>query len=205
MIVCLSGWKRSGKDTAADLLVSDFNFKRVAFADSLKDMVAEQYGISRKSLDDQSLKESPIFKLPVDPKDPFSKMITDYMNPEFRSDAEGKLYWTPRALAILEGSVKRSVNSKYWTSRALSQIGPSDLAVVTDLRYKSEAAQVREYADTMGVKSLIIRINRFDTSPSQDPSERDMDDFLDFDTVIENRGTIQEFEEKLSSFIFSKL
>lgn len=205
MIIGLSAWKRSGKDAASDLLVNEFKFKKVSFANTLKDMVSEQYGIPRNSLDDQSLKESPLFQYPVNPQDAFSKMIAEFLQKELKADGNGKLYWTPRALAILEGSVKRSVNSAYWTSRALNQIKPGDLAVISDLRYKSEASQIRNYADSIGQKSLLIRINRFDESPSTDPSERDLDDYSGFDVVIENRGTLEEYLDKVSSLVFSNL
>lgn len=205
MIIGLSAWKRSGKDAASDLLVNEFKFKKVSFANTLKDMVAEQYDIPRSSLDDQNLKEAPLFQYPVAPQDAFSKMIADFLQKEFKADGNGKLYWTPRALAILEGSVKRSVNAAYWTSRALSQIKPGDLVVISDLRYKSEASQIRGYANAIGQKSLLIRINRFDESPSSDPSERDLDDYQQFDAVIENRGTLEEYLEKVSSLVFSKL
>jgi hypothetical protein len=73
------------------------------------------------------------------------------------------------------------------------------------MRYRSEAEQVRAYADSVGVKSLLIRINRFETSESRDPSERDMDDYQGFDLVIENKGTLEEFKEKLLEAVFSNL
>ena len=197
MIVSLSAWKKSGKDHAAELLIKNLGFKRLAFADVLKDMVAEQYGIDRKSLDDQNLKEKAILSLPVDPKDKFSEMVTNFMSREFAKGEDGRLYWTPRALAILEGSVKRSVNSTYWVSRALSKMQKGDRAVIADMRYRSEAAQIKEFADKSGIKSLVVRINRFDESPSTDPSERDMDNYGSFDHIIENKGTIEEFEDKV--------
>lgn len=208
MIISLSAWKKSGKDEASDFLVKKFNFKKISFANVLKDMVAEQYGIPRTSLDDQSLKEAPLFQYPVNPQDDFSKMVTNFLQKEFKKSENGQLFWTPRALAILEGSVKRSVNSAYWTSRALNQIKPGDLAVISDLRYKSEATQIRAYADSIGQKSLLVRINRFDESPSSDPSERDLDDYQGFDEIIENRGTLNEYLSKISDLTvssFSKL
>lgn len=205
MIVCLSAWKRSGKDGAADILVNEFKFNKVSFANVLKDMVAEQYGIPRESLDNQDLKEQPLFQYPAVPSDDFSRKMIEFMGKELKLDGNGNLYWTPRSLAILEGSVKRSVTSKYWTGRALSLIKPGDLAVIADLRYKSEVEQVQKYAQSIGEKSLIIRINRFDESPSTDASERDMDDFEGFDYVVENRGSLEEFQDKIREIVFSNL
>ena len=50
-VVFLSGYLQSGKDTVGNYLVERFNFKRVAFADILKDEVSELYNIPRSLLD----------------------------------------------------------------------------------------------------------------------------------------------------------
>ncbi len=208
MIIALSAWKGSGKDAMAKILVEKYGFKRVAFADVLKDMVAEQYGIDRTSLDDPERKESPILSMPVESKDRFSEMIHRFMRGEFRG-AHGErpgesgadpLYWTPRALAILEGSVKRSANSQYWVQRALSQIKPGERVVITDMRYRSEAEQIKEHAKLAGVRMNTLRIDRFDASPSLDPSERDLDAY-DFDFYLINKSSLQEFENNIDSFV----
>jgi len=205
MIVALSGWKGSGKDTAASILVEKYGFRRIAFADVLKDMVADQYGIDRTSLDDPKRKESPLLNMPVLSTDKFSEMIHEFMIGELR-DAEGKgikdygfqqqLYWTPRALAILEGSTKRSANSQYWIKRALSQIKPEENIVLTDMRYQSEAVQVHRFGEDCDHKILTVRIERFDSSPSVDPSERDLDSYS-FDYTVPNKSTLKDLADKI--------
>lgn len=211
MIIAISGWKKSGKDHAASIL-KDYNFRQVSFAAPLKDMVAKTYDLDRESLDNQDLKEVPLLHLPVKPSDSFSSMIRDKLLLEFKYEDNTQfhptrgldgLYWTRRAILILEGSVKRSVTSSYWVSQALNSIKNNDLAVITDLRYKSEADQIRAYGESIGEKVYIIRIDRFDTSPSQDPSERDMDDYGQFDMKISNRGTLEEFTSKIEQLAFN--
>jgi adenylate kinase family enzyme len=198
-IIALSGWKGSGKDTLAKFLIENHGFRRVAFADVLKDMVSEQYGISRKSLDDSSQKERAILDLPVDPQDGFSQMITNFLYKEFRT-ASGQVpelgqasFWTPRALAILEGSIKRSVNSRYWVQRALQTIAKNEKVVLTDMRYGSEMTQIVEFAEKNDQNLVTVRIERFNSSPSSDPSERDLDN-ADFDITIDNRGDLKDLE-----------
>ena len=221
-VIALSGWKQSGKDTAADYLIKEHGFLRFGFADILKDMVAEQYNIPRESLDKPELKEQPLFQYPVNPQDDFSCMIAKFLVKEFATkfgNGEiGKqtsqfsepwqhfdLFWTPRALAILEGSVKRSVTSQYWVQQVINQINnlktPSKLIdgeakgnfVITDLRYRSEVAQLEE---AFGENLQVVRISRFDSSPSSDPSERDLDDYK-FSNIIENKGTLEELYTKV--------
>lgn len=216
-VLALSGWKKSGKDTAAEYLVKEYGFVRFGFADVLKDMVAEQYDIPREHCDDPAYKEKAITTLPVNPQDEFSKMIASFMYKEFR-DLEGNIpegpdnlagsYWTPRALCILEGSVKRSANSSYWVQRVISKIKKLNSTeakisgvVISDLRYKSEVAQLKEAFKDVREDLIPIRINRFETSPSTDPSERDLDDY-EFDITIDNvNGSIYNLYKNLDQIM----
>ena len=224
-IIAISGWKRSGKDTLAEYLIKEHNFMRIAFADPLKDMVAQEYDIPREHCDDPAFKEAPILHLPVMPKDAFSLNLSKFMCKEFRSadgrtpmelvtDASGavlglmsykqvfgapdatQVYWTPRALCILKGSSNRTVRSDYWVEAAIKKCKryahPSnDLQgfVISDLRYRSELDQLRR---AFGKDLVTVRVNRFDTCESQDPSERDLDN-AEFDVIMNNKGTLTEF------------
>lgn len=220
-VICLSGWKQSGKDTLAGHLIEKFGAVRTSFADPLKDMVADQYGIDRTSLDDPSRKESPILTMPVNPQDAYSRMVAQFLIKELRN-AKGKqpesysdhyqlgfqgrfsevletVYWTPRALAILEGSTKRSVTSKYWVQRAINSMKDKnvDLHVISDLRYKSEMQQLR---DAFGSDVVFVRVNRFETSPSSDPSERDLDDAT-FDYYVNNKSSKEEAFSRIEEIL----
>lgn len=222
-VLAISGWKGSGKDTLAYYLVSKGG-TRVSFADPLKDMVAEEYGVSRASLDEPLLKEKPILSLPVDPKDAYSRMIAEFLFKEFRTsgglqaakfvyqgdDFYGdtqtgygicRLYWTPRALAILKGSTNRSVRSNYWVQKAIEKVKKTEgLVVISDLRYRSEMDQLKQ---AFGDDISFIRVERFDMSPSDDPSERDLDG-ANFDYRINNRGTKEQAYQQLDNFLASK-
>jgi hypothetical protein len=220
-IIALSGWKGSGKDTVAAYLERAHGFKRVSFADPLKDRVSEQFGIARTSLDDPNLKEQPLLKLPVNPRDRYSRMIAEFMFKEFRSSngtqpcgfeyrngefyglfpvdprtgapveatnnnsiTEGyRLYWTPRALAILEGSTKRCADTHHWVKQAVAKMEPNGLYVISDLRYKSELDALNSAAPN---SVIAVRIERWEKSPSDDPSERDLDDYP-FPFQLDNR------------------
>jgi len=218
-IIALSGFKQSGKDTSADYLVKNHDFTKFSFASALKDMVSEQYDIPRCYCDDSKWKEQPLKQYPVDPKDPFSEMICDYMIKEFanvqyepeRYDVD---FWTPRSLCILEGSVKRSVNSGYWVQRIIKDIQIKDAKasalyiikeeeykggyyVISDLRYRSEIEQLKQ---EFGIDLITIRLDRFDSIDSNDPSEHDLDNYK-FDYVIKNREFKEELYKKLEGII----
>jgi hypothetical protein len=115
-------------------------------------------------------------------------------------DQPKKLYWTPRALAILKGSTNRAVNSEFWTadicSSALNSVLNQNCGVIiTDLRYCSELVALKQ---AFGDSLKTVRINRFDVNPSSDPSENDLNSSV-FDINIENKGSREEFISKIQS------
>lgn len=231
MIVCLSGWKFAGKDECCRYLIEKHNAIRVALADPLKNSVAREFDIDRTSLDDPKRKELPILSMPVAPKDKFTGMIAEFMIKEFRGVHGDKpdtftwaddgtflglwdggtesagladvVFWTPRALAILDGSTKRAVNPNWWTDRAFNKIKEylenDKLVAVTDLRYKSEIAQFKK---EFGDQAVFIRIKRHEESPSNDPSERDLDGY-EFDYYLDNTGTLENTYEQVEEILRS--
>jgi hypothetical protein len=242
-VVAISGWKRSGKDTVAGQLIETEGFKRVAFADPLKDSVAREYSIPREHCDDPAFKEAPILHLPLSPKDAFSLGLSKMMFKECRSEdgktpfdfhvdpsgafmgivgydtaftereAVKQLYWTPRALCILKGSVNRTVRSDFWVQAAINSIkGQAEPMhkidfdghknfVISDLRYQSEVNQLRQ---AFGKDLITVRVNRFETCNSQNASERDLDNGT-FDVIIDNTASLEELQLKVQQLVKERL
>jgi hypothetical protein len=216
MMVLLSGYKGSGKDALAKELVEKYGYRRIALADILKNMVADQYGLSEKQLHDQSLKETALKQYPVEMKDAFSEHLNSFLVGEFRTangqipsiggvvnndgqlmmvvgDGElQQLFWTPRALCILEGSVKRSADSNYWVKRAVHNVELNEKIVISDFRYKSEHEAIGEAMMLKNSGIITVRIDRFSESPSSDPSERDLDNFV-HNITIKNDSSLEDF------------
>jgi hypothetical protein len=196
-LIAISGWRGSGKDTAADYLVAEYGYTKMSLAKLLKDLVSEQYNIPRNYMDDRVLKEAPLPNYPVIPGDSFSARIQSMLATELTSG-----YWTPRALCILEGSIKRSVYSNYWTRYVISRMDPNKKYVISDLRYKTEADTFRMLLPKEEL--LLLRINRFDSIDTNDPSERDLDDYS-FDCYIhQNIQTIPDLYQALRFLVGSQ-
>jgi hypothetical protein len=219
-IIAISGWKRSGKDTAANFLIKNMDFKRVGFADPLKEMVAQEYNIPIHYCYEDNFKEKPLLQYPVDPQDDFTMTISKLLKDEFKS-IDGlsyqqlgekdmglvlteTMYWTPRALCILKGSINRAVTSDYWVKQAV-KLANEELndsfnkgVVISDLRYRSEVEQLR---DSFGDKLVTVRISRFDSVDTTDPSERDLDDYK-FDYTIQNKGTIENLQDAITGVVY---
>lgn len=200
-VLAISGKKKSGKDTAANFLVREKGFVRLGFADILKDMASELYDVPRSWFDDSEYKEAPIVKYPVITKDDSAQLIHNWLDPEFK-ELNGTLYWTPRALAIMLGSVSRAVDSGYWVHRVINQIAfdPNNAEknfVISDVRYKSELELLNAF---FGKSLITMRLNRFEETSSKDPSECDLDSSV-FDIVIRNSEKAGVSKEDLYSMV----
>lgn len=60
LVISLSGYMGSGKDTAADALVNNLGFTKVSFAAPLKEATSILTGLSVDMLNDQKIKQSPL-------------------------------------------------------------------------------------------------------------------------------------------------
>lgn len=230
-VIMTSGYAGSGKDTLGHIMASAFGFKRIAFADKLKDIVSEQWNLDRSKLDSHVFKKMPLLHLPVSGKDALSKAIFDQVIERFSTqdgtsykrgganqlkwtdngywEVDGKkLYWTPRALMIAEGCQKRSVDPDYWVKQAISG-APKDqfgqlpmMIVITDWRFDEHLAT----AEMLPYHKLItVRIDSKVEPVSQDSSERYLDNYK-FDARVWNDLTSldnfeKEIREKLGPFI----
>lgn len=193
-IIMVSGWKGSGKDTFSSFLTSKYGFKRIAFADVLKDQVSRRYCINRYIFDDQSKKEEPLSDFPVSDSLLTADMLDHY---KFRY---GRRYHTPRSLLILEAKLARSINKNVWVEYVADQIRSYDYdrIIITDYRYNNEYHVLKELFPHH--KIITIRINRFDTLSCIDQSEHSLDKF-NFDFIINNKGTISDLKKEAEVFI----
>ncbi len=63
LFIGLTGYAGVGKDTLADIMVKDYGFIRFAFADKLKNILSDIYGVPRQLFDDRALKNEPCREL----------------------------------------------------------------------------------------------------------------------------------------------
>jgi hypothetical protein len=192
-VIALSGWKGSGKDFAADYLVSHYGFTRIALADILKEHVANMFGIPVAACHDRLQKEVGIPSLPVRSVDLFSDQLHKLLTSELASG-----YWTPRALCILVGSTCRAVDPDYWVRQVVKQIRqrPEGRYIITDMRYRNEAAVfLRE------IPNIVLgRVLRAPGPGTDDPSENDLNDYQ-FPVVLNNYGAAIDYYRQLDILV----
>jgi hypothetical protein len=164
----LAGYAGSGKTTAAYLLAKHLPKSRLlAFADRVKDEVAEQYGLPRPLLDTQEGKAS-LYK-----------------------DTQ-----TVRDLLIqLSAERKHTMNNPaIWAEYVKKELQNPDIEhwIVHDWRYKAEYDCMKSVPDIV-LHTLRIQTHR---APPTHPSERELDD-QPIETTVWNTGSLEELEATL--------
>lgn len=176
MIIGISGYARSGKDTAANHLVNKYGFSRYSFAAPMKEAM---YRLNPVVFSD-SIGEFR-YKNLVDVYG-LDKAKDDY--PEIR-----------RLLQVFGTEVGRDMfGANFWVDITLNSI-TSKNAVITDVRFKNEADAIRSAGGE------IWRVNRFGIGPvTNHASEIDLDDY-DFDNVINNDLSVVELNRVIENII----
>lgn len=120
-LIGISGYARSGKDTAAKAL-TDIGWTRKAFADALK----RDAGLA--------LRNSLLAGNFNPPQDEVAPWFTD---PSMKE--------TYRPFLVEYGRAMRALRPEYWIARLALEIGPDSCYVITDVRYANEAEWIRRH------------------------------------------------------------
>lgn len=122
ILVGLCGYARSGKDTIAKSLINMLNFKRLSFADTLKEDLNEFFRIP--VMEDLNKKGITLPLEAIDFVNPVNNEVKEVLRPY--------MIWFGERMKELNGI-------HHWTNRAFSQIGEDDRKLVlTDVRRLNE-------------------------------------------------------------------
>lgn len=184
-IVGLSGYARSGKDTAAEGL-SSLGFIRIAFADKLRDFLYEFNPIVEYSDPFQELS----FNRHVEQKR--VRQVID----EFGWDGYKETKWADdirKQLQVLGTECGRKiVSDTIWVDALLDNLPyPDGKYVVTDVRFPNEADGIR----ARGGK--IYRVEREGIGPANNHFSEVALDGYEFDGFIHNDGPVAEFKHSV--------
>jgi len=186
MIIGMSGRMSSGKDSVGAEFVNRELGERYAFADSLKEMCIDAFGLDPKltfgTQDDKlTLTKSRWDTISL----PASKRI------EYRDkaiDPEKEFLSIREILQIMGTDIMRSFDDNVWINLTFAKIekyAVRPYSVITDVRFKNEAKAIEEAG------GMVIRLRRNETQESAHPSELEMDSYP-FKHIIDNRSMTME-------------
>jgi hypothetical protein len=176
-LIGLVGYKGSGKDTVANILVNRYGYHKLSFASKLKDMVADLYGLDRVML------EGVTEQARLEREKPLRKISN-------KSARE--------ILQLFGTEVCRHIHRNTWVDYLIRQIKPGQKYVITDCRFINEATAIIRVPN-----SFLLGIIRPDTDPKIDEvaiheSEAYISMIHEFcDDKIYNNCVIEELEKKV--------
>lgn len=202
-IIALTGSAGTGKDTAADILVTHCGFTKLAFADALRAEVQSAFNVPAELLTRRDLKEMPTEALAyVECADMgFIGAMLRYTLAQDEDETVGRSLLTqprpPRAIMQLWGTeYRRAQRINYWLDmlrvriHQLNTLDGRTRFVIADARFENEAALVR----AMGGVVWQITRDGIERVEGQHASATD-GSRLNPSVVIDNSDTLHSLRE----------
>lgn len=178
MLIGITGHKRHGKDSTADVFVK-FGYTKHAFADPMKDALCLIFGWTREYIEDH--------KDEVDPEWGISpRMALVYLGTDYGQ-------WTLGKVPTFAEKTGRLL----WVKRLLKDYSPEDKWVISDVRFPHE----EEYIHGLG--GTIILVDRPSVLPDLTiESERSILEVY-WDMFICNDGSLQDLQHNAEFLVHS--
>ena len=176
IIVGITGFKQHGKDTAARVLTERYGFKKVSFADGLKQAVALVLRVPVERFEDNDFKESV-------------------------HEPSGLTYRQWLQQIGTEGFRARYAN--VWVDWTMAEIAAQGWrrVVFTDVRFPNEAQAIRRFDG----ETTLIRVTNPNKAPSGDLHESEVHiPNLEVDIDIWNNNTVVDLQQRIEAYALSR-
>lgn len=196
-IIGLSGYARSGKDEAAKVLVNEFGFTRVAFADKLREVLYALNPIVAPSKELYFTRSKAVVNL--------QEVIDVYGWDNYKETEYGaEIRRLLQRLGTEAG--RQTLWDSIWVDAALTGHPEDARLVVTDCRFPNEAQAIKDRGGVM------VRIKRHGPDgillgPATAPdgtvhaSETSLDDWSFDYTVMNDYDTVDKYHNHIRRFI----
>lgn len=173
MIIGLVGKKFSGKDTCAGHLIVHYHFKKLTFAQALKDVCQYLFLLSDQQLHDHAWKEKKIDQWGLTPREIMQKVGTDLFRNHFDKD-----FWLKQFQIRFD---------------QMQKDGPQRI-VCSDCRYQNEVDLIKKLG------GVIIRIDR-DLINDDDEHESEKLNIQHIDYTICNNDSLESLYAQIDAIL----
>lgn len=169
MIIGLTGYAQSGKDTLAKMLVEQYGFERRAFADPIRNLLYEMNPMAGS--------EPLRIKVDVEGWDKAKQ------HPEVR-----------RLLQYLGVAARDILGDKVWINATFAGMELNKNYVITDIRFLNEARALKDLTGYPNLNTYLWRVTRTGVGPVNGHVSESQMDTYDADVTFDNSGTIEDLE-----------
>lgn len=196
MIISISGKKGSGKSTLSLELINN-GFIKISFADFLKEVCAKLYDFPHEWTLSQEHKEM-ILEIPYVWNEEKCKELSLLIDEEIKFDGvEVEFYTIRHMLQYIGTEVLRKHDSDFHVKKTIERIDNKKNYCLDDTRFENELKILKSSPYT-----LAIRVNRSSLkSVDEHVSEKALDNYKDWDYVIENNGTLEDLRIKAKEIV----
>jgi len=185
-LIGLSGYARSGKDEAAKVLVEEFGFTRVAFADKLREFL---YALDPDVLCEYDGQGKPHLGVST------VRKIIDNVG----WDGYKETQWKDPIRKLLQRlgteAGRQTLWDSIWIDAALTGFDDNAKIVVTDCRFPNEAQAIKDRG------GIVVRVSRKGVGPANaHASETSLDDW-DFDYALHNDYSLEVYRDHVRGFV----
>jgi len=170
-IIGLTGYAQSGKDTVANILVEKYGYKKIAFADKIRDFLYAMNPLVACS------------------PSGYLQGLVDLVGWD-------KAKQEPQVRMLLQNvgvAAREVIAEDIWIISALANVGVDDKIVIADVRFENEA----EILKSLG--GQIWRVKRLGVEAvNRHISETQMDGYK-VDQIFINNGTIEDLENLIQT------
>jgi hypothetical protein len=172
MIIGLTGYAQSGKDTVASFLVEHYGYKRVAFADKIRDLL---------------FKMNPIVKPGLRLQDAIEEMGWE--------KAKVRIPEVRRIMQELGVGAREVFGENHWVVEAYKDMDLNANYVVTDVRFANEASWVKAFDGD------IWRVTRAGVGPVNGHVSESELESIPYDALITNDGDLKDLFSEVAEAI----
>lgn len=128
MIIGLCGLIGSGKDSVAEFLVEKHNFKRLAFADTLKDVACLLFDFDRNMIEGKDSEQRKI-----------RESADEYWSKKFGFDFSPRL-----SLQMIGDGLRQVTHPDLWIWKVENELKKYENVVISDVRYPNEVNMIKK-------------------------------------------------------------
>lgn len=192
-IIGLSGFARVGKDEVAKILVEDFGFVRVAFADKLREMLYQLNPVIAVEVEDWQVNVGIDEKVIRSGHDEYPVYVQDVID-TYGWDGYKETQYKDEIRRLLQRlgteAGRQTLWDTIWIDATFANINPNAKVVVTDARFYNEFNAIRSRG------GYVWRVERPGVGPLNDhASETEAINYPHFSLRILNNGTLEELKK----------